>query len=140
MGNELFEGAHRGALRREWRQLITVGEQPFELECRVSGVVFGPAGSEGFAGPRQRHWIDGKEHQQVIRAQSGDHGTVVQREADGKRLAVEPRAEHAAPCVDGLGRVLKDEGLSFCRASGLEADIMVGIGPVDANNGSTCVV
>jgi hypothetical protein len=139
MGNALFEGAHRGALRREWRQRITVGEPQCERECSVRGVVFGPAGREGFAVPRQRQWIDGKEHQKVILAQSGAKGTFVQLEAEGKRLAVAPRAEPADPCVDGLGRGLKHEGRSFGRASGLEADSRFGLGPVDANKGSKCV-
>ena len=91
--DELCEGAHRGALRLERLQLVAMGEQQFELECGIGGVVFGPAGGEGFAIPRQRQGIDGKEHQKVIRAQGGDNGAFVEFQADGNGLAVEPRAQ-----------------------------------------------
>ena len=64
--DELGEGAHGGALRLERLQLVAMGEQQFELECGVCGVVFGPAGREGFAIPRQRQRIDREEDQKVI--------------------------------------------------------------------------
>jgi len=140
MGDELFEGAHRGALRLAGLQRMAMGEQAFELECSVSGVIFGPAGGEGFAVPGQRNRIDGKEDQQVIRAQGGDTGTCVERKADGHGGAVEPRAQRADPRVDGLGRGFEHEGLAFLRASGLEAAILCGIGPVDPNKGSAFFV
>ena len=130
--DELCEGAHGGALRLERLQRVAMGEQQCELECGVRGVVFGPAGGEGFAIPRQRQRIDREEDQKVIRAQGGDQGPFVEFEADGHGLAVEPRAQRADPRVDGLGRVLELEALTFCGASGLEADIMFGIRPVDA--------
>ena len=61
MGDELFEGAHRGALRLERLQRVAMGAQQCELERSVSGVVLGSAGSEGVAVPGQRKWIEGKE-------------------------------------------------------------------------------
>jgi len=140
MCDELGEGAHRGALRLERLQLIAMGEQECEWEFSVSGVIFGPAGGEGFAVPGQRNRIDGKEDQKVIRAQGGDKGTFVARKADGNGVAVAPRAQRAAPRVDGLGRVFEHEGLAFLSASGLEADIMFDIGPGDTNKGSECFV
>ena len=90
--DELGEGAHRGALRLERLQLVAMGEQQFELECGVRGVVFGPAGCEGFAIPRQRQGVEREENQKVILTQGGDNGAFVEFETDGHGLAVEPRA------------------------------------------------
>jgi hypothetical protein len=131
--DELFESAHGRALRIEWLQLIPMREQQFELQFGVAGIVFSPAGGEGFAIPRQWQRINREEDQKVIRAQGEDQRTFVKFEADSHRLAVEPRTQCGAPRVDSLGRVLKLEALSFCSASRLEASIMFGIRPVDAN-------
>ena len=103
--DELCEGAHRGALRLERLQLVAMGEQQFELEGGVRGIVFGSAGREGFAIPRQRQGIDREEDQKVILAQGGDQGALVEFETDGYGLAVEPRAQRGDPRVDGLGGV-----------------------------------
>ena len=139
MFDELFEGAHGGALRMERLQLVAMGEQQFELECGIGGVIFGPAGREGFAVPRQCQGIDGKEDQKVILAQGEDQGTFVEFEADGHGVAVEPRAQCGDPRVDGLGCVLELQALTFCGARSLEAHIMFGIRPVDTHKGSKCV-
>ncbi len=86
--DELCQGAHRGALRLSGCSLSRWVQQQCELECGIGGVVFGPAGGKGFTIPRQCQRIDGKEHQKVIRAQGGDHGTFVEFEADGDGLAM----------------------------------------------------
>jgi hypothetical protein len=113
-----------------------MGEEPFELEFGVGGVVFGPARGEGFAIPRQCQRIDGKEDQKVVRAQGGDQGPFVAFEADSHGLAVEPRAQRADPRLDGLGRVLEREALACGGARSLETHIMFGIRPVEAHKGS----
>ena len=125
----------RGALRLERLQRSAMGEQECELEGSVRGGIFGPAGGEGCAVPGQRHRMDGKKDQKVILAHGGDKGPCVARKADGNGGAGEPRAQRAAPRVDGLGGVCAPEGLAFLSASGLEADSMCGIGPVDPNKG-----
>jgi hypothetical protein len=117
--DELGEGAHGRTLRLERRPRVARGEEQCELEGSVRGVVCGPAGGAGFAVPGHRHRIAGKEPQEVILAQGGDHGPFVALAADSHRLAVEARAEHPAPRVAGLGRVRKPAGLTFLRASSL---------------------
>src|SRR5713101_1755602 len=133
--DEWCQGAHRGALGLERRQLIAMGQQQCELECGICGGVFGPAGGKGFAIPCQCQRIDGKEPQKVIRAQGGDNGTFVELEADRNGVAIEPRAQRADPRVDGLERVCEDAVLSFGGACGLQADIMFAIGPVETDEG-----
>ena len=140
MCDELFEGAHGRALRMEWLQLIPMREQQFELQFSVAGIVFSPTRGEGFAVPRQGQRINREEDQKVILAQGEDQRTFVQFEADSHGLTVKTRTQCGGPRVDSLGRVLKLEALSFCSASRLEASIMFGICPVDANKSRTCVV
>ena len=84
--DELCEGAHRGTLRLERLQRVAMGAQQCELECRVCGVICGPAGREGFARPRQRQGMDREEDQKVIRAQGGDQGAFVECETRWPRV------------------------------------------------------
>ena len=133
--DELGEGAHRGALWIERLQLVALGEQQCELERGVRGVVFGSAGREGFAIPRQRQGMDRAEDQKVIRAQGRAQGALVECETEGYGLAVAPHAQRGAPRVDGLGGVLALAVVTFCGASHLAAPIMFGISPVDPNKG-----
>ncbi len=138
--DELFEGAHGRTLRLERLQLIAMGEEQFELEFGIRGVVFGPAGRKGFTIPRQCQRIDREEDQKVILAQGGDQGTFGEFEADGNGLTAEPRAQRSDPRLNGLGGVIELKALTFCGASSLETNIMFGICPVDPNKGSKCVV
>jgi hypothetical protein len=138
--DELCAGAHRGALRLEGPQRVTLGKQQFALECSGCGGVFGATRRAGVAIPGQRQGMEGKEDQKVIRAQGGDKRPFVACEADGKRLARAPRAAPADPRVDGLGRVLQHAGRALRRARGLKADSMLGIGPVDPKKGRKVVV
>ena len=138
--DELFQGAHRGALRIERLQRVAMGKPQCEREGGICGVVLGPTRCEGFARPRQRQRIDGEEGQKVLLSHGGDQGPLVACEADGKGWAVEPRAQRADPRVDSLGRVREDKVLSFRGASRLQADIMFAIGPVDTDEGSKFLV
>jgi hypothetical protein len=140
VGDELCERPHRGALRREGEQLVARGQQEVELEFGISGIVFGPAGRKGCAIPRPHERLDGEEDEKVILAQGGAQGTLVEFEADSKRLAVEPCAPRGAPRVNGLRRGLELKALPFGGASRLETPIMFRIGPVAPNTGSKCVV
>lgn len=138
--DELCEGAHRGALRLERLQRVAMREQPCEMECGIRGVVFGPAGREGFAIPRQGEGINRAEDQKVILAPGGDQGACVEFETDGHGLALAPCAERGDPRVNGLRRVLELAVCTFGRASRLEAHLMFGIRPVDPHKGSKGVV
>ena len=135
MFNELFEGAHGGTLGLKGFELIAMLEQEFKLELGVSGVVLGLAGCEGFAIPRQCQGVDGKEHEEVILSQRRDEGPLIEFEADGNRLPFEPCTQGAHPLVDGVRLVFEDAELAFLGACRLQADIVFGIGPVDADEG-----
>src|SRR5262249_52855392 len=136
MCDKLLEGPPSEAVGIERLELVPMREQQFELQCGVSGIIFRSAGGEGGTIPRNRQRIDRKEPQQVILAQGEDQRPFVEFEAESHRVAVKPCAQRGDPRIDSRGRVLKLEALPFCRASRLEAPIMFGICPVEANNSS----
>jgi hypothetical protein len=133
MFDELFEGTHRGALGLQGRELIAMLEQEFELALGISGVVLGVAGCEGFTVPCERERIDGKEHEAVVLSQRLDNGTLGEFETDGDRLSLEPRAQGTHPRIDSFWRVRKDAELACLGARRLQADIVFGISPIEAD-------
>jgi hypothetical protein len=135
MFHELFKGAHGRTLGLKGAELIAMLEQEFKEEFGVSGVVLGLAGGEGLAIPREGEWVNGKEHEAVILPQRGDDGAFVEFETDGNGLCLESRAQGAHPLVNGVWLVFEDTELTFLRAGCLQADIVFGISPVDADKG-----
>jgi hypothetical protein len=138
--DELGAGTPRGALRLERRQRVTMGQQQCELEGGSSGVGFGPAGGEGCAIARQHQRMEGEEDAKVILAQGRDKRPLVTFEAASHGLAVAPRAQRGDPRVNGRGRVLELQALSFGGASRLEAPIRCGISPVDPDKSRKGIV
>jgi hypothetical protein len=137
MGDALCEGAHGGAWRLEWRQLLPMRAPHCALQGGVAGIIFGPARGEGFTLPRQCQRSDRAEDQKVILAQGKDPRPFVKCEAERHGWAVQPRTPCGAPRIDRLGRVLQLEARSFCRASRLEASSLLGIRPGDPTKGRT---
>jgi hypothetical protein len=119
MFDEVLEGTHVGALGVEGVEFVAMREQKLTLEFGVRGVVLGVAGGEGLTVSREGTGIDGKEHEEVILAQGGAKRALIKFEADGDWLALEPLAQGANPCIDGVCRVLGDGVLAFVRAGGL---------------------
>ena len=140
VGDELGEGAHRGALRLERLQRVALGTQPCARACGIRGVVCGPAGRAGFALPRQGQGSERAEDQHVLRAQGGDHGAFGACETHGHGWAMAPRAQRGAPRVDGRGCVRELEACTCCGASRLEAHIRGGSRPVETNKSRPCFV
>jgi hypothetical protein len=87
-------------------QLIAVGEQEFELEFGISGVILRVAGGEGLAVPGEGEGIDREQDEELVLAQRGDKGPLVEFQAHGDRLASKALAKGADPLVDGFGSVV----------------------------------
>ena len=113
-------------------------EEQLDLEFRVGRVIFGPARGTRLAVLGHGEWIDGKEHEGLILAQCGDKGPFMQLQAHSNGLSVEPRAQGLDPRVDRFRAVLEHQKLSSLSASGLEADSVCGVSPVEAKKGRTC--
>jgi hypothetical protein len=117
--DELFQGAHGGALRCEGLQLVAVGAQQFELQCGVGGVILRAAGGKRFTVPCEGQGGDGKEHEAGVLAPGKDDGALVEFEAAGDRFSLESLVEGSHPCINGFWRVFKAEVLSVLRARSL---------------------
>ena len=131
----LRSGAHRRAVGGERRALVAVCEQQLDLERGIGGVIFGMARGKRFAVLRQGERMDGKEHEEIIGAQRGHDGPFLECQAHRDGLSVAARAQGLAPRIDRLGAVCEHEKLPSLSASSLEAHIVCGIRPVEANKG-----
>jgi hypothetical protein len=117
--DEWRSGAPRGALGGQRGERVAVFEEAFDLELGIGGVVFGPAGGQRFTVLRQGARMDGEAHEEIIWAQGGDNGPVIQLKTPSNGLSVEPRAQGLDPRVDRFRAVLEHQQLSSLRASGL---------------------
>jgi hypothetical protein len=135
MFDELSEGTYRGALGVKGFKFVAMRAQELTLEFGVSSVVVSVPGRGGYPVPGEGEGVDGKEYKEGILAQRGDDGAFVELETDGHGLPLEPRAHGAPPRIDGVWLVFEDAEFTFLGASCLQADIMCGISPVDADEG-----
>ena len=94
-------------------------EEQFDLEFRIGGVVFGPAGGKCFAVLGHSQRIDRKEHEELILTQRRHDGAFIEFEAHSDRLSMESRAQALDPRVDRFGAVFEDEKLPSLSAGGL---------------------
>ncbi len=117
--DELRQGAHRWALRDKGGEFVTMFEQDLDLEFGIGGVIFGPARGKRFAVLGHGERIDGKEHEAIIVLQRRHNGAFIEFQADGNRLAVEPRAQGADPRVDHFRTVFETQKLPACRTGDL---------------------
>jgi hypothetical protein len=137
--HELIQGAHRGTLRGEHLECITVFEESFALEFRIRGVILGSTGCEGLTVFGHRERVDGEEPQKVMGTSSRNKRTWGQLEADGHRLTAEAGAERTRPGVDRLGRVFHHTEFPGVGASRLQTDRVCGIRPVEADKRRACL-
>ena len=119
MFDELFEGAHRGALGVEGREFVAMLEQERKLPCGVSGIVRGVAGRAGFAVLGQGQRSDGAQDQKCVLTQGIDERAVLEFAAHRHGAAFEPLAYGTCPRIDGLWCVLQHHALPFGVADGV---------------------
>jgi hypothetical protein len=135
MVDELFEGRHRGALGVEGLEFVAMREQELKLEFGISGIVLGVAGREGFAVLGQGPRIDGEQDTKFVLTQSIDERAFIEFEAHGHGASFEALSSGTCPRSDGLWFVLQKHELPVVSADGLSADIVLSLGPIDANEG-----
>jgi len=140
MGDERCEGTPSEAWGLERWELVPMRAQECERQGGGGGILWGSAGSAGCPRARYGQRLDREEPQKVIRAQGKDQRPCVECKAESHGLALKPGPPCRAPRVDGFGRVLALEARTLGGASRLETNIMVGIGPVDPNQGRKGVV
>jgi len=130
-----LERTHRGAWGVEGLEFVAMREQELELQFRVRGVIFRMTGSKGFAVLSQGTRIDGEQHQELVFPEGIDERAFVEFEAHRDRVSCEPLLEGMCPRIDGLWCVFETTELPCVVANGLYAQIVCGIGPIDAHEG-----
>ena len=136
--NEWRHGAPRGAWRAKGGAFVTVFAQEVDLACGIGGGLCGPARGQRFTVRGHGERSDGKKPEAIIVLQRRHHRTFIACQADGKRLAVAPRAPGAAPGVDHCRPVVETQQLPARRAGAWEANIVCGIRPGPAYKGRKC--
>ena len=133
--DEVGEGAHGGAVGLQGCERVTVCEEACDLACGIGGVVFGAARGKRFAVPGHGERIDGKEHEEIILAPCGHDGAFLECQAHRARVSMEARAQSLDPRVDGFRAVCEAQALPPRSASGLSANLVFGIRPIEADTG-----
>jgi len=134
----LRQGAPRWALRDKGGACVTMCAQERDLECGIGGGICGPARGKRFAVRGHGERMDGKAHEAILVVPRRHQGAFMEFQADGKRLAVEPRAQGAAPRVDHFRTVGETQKLPARSTGDVSADSVCGIRPVKAHKGRTC--
>jgi hypothetical protein len=138
--DELCQRTPLRALRLERCQLVAMVEQELELACGVRGIILGAAGGESLAVAREGQGMDGAQDEDLVCAQRGDHGLLVELKASGDGVTAAALAPGTDPGIDRCRGRVEATGLACGGASGWEAERMCGIGPVDADEGSAWLV
>jgi len=112
-----------------------VSAEQCELQFSVGGVVFRAAGGKRCPIPCEGQGVDGKEHEEVIFAQGKDDGAFVALEADGDRFSLASLLQGTYPRLNGFWCMVETAVLSLLGARNLSANIVFGIGPVEADAG-----
>jgi hypothetical protein len=133
--NALRQGAPRGALRDKGGEFVTVLEQAFDLACGSGGGIFGPARGTRCAVLGRGERIDGQEHEESIVLPRSPPGAFIAFQADGKRVAMAPCAQGAAPRVDHCRPGCETHELPARSTGDVSAAIVFGLRPVEAHTG-----
>jgi hypothetical protein len=112
-----------------------VCEEDCALECGLGGGVLRPARGQRCAVRGHGERIDRKEPEAIIGAQRGHARPFREFQAHSDGLSVASCAEGLAPGVHRFRTMFKAQKLPLCGASGLEADSVLRISPVEANQG-----
>ena len=122
----------------ERSQALTVVHQQFKCMLGVGRIVLGAAGLECFAVLRQGRRIDRKEHEEVVLLQRIDQGPLGQLQRDGDGTA-ESLPHRDRPLVDRIDLVFDARELASLAVCTLQTDVVLLVGPVDADEGGELV-
>ena len=82
--------------------------------------------------------LTGNSPRHVVCPEGIDERAFVAFEAHRDRASYEPRLEGMCPGLEGFWLVFEMTALPGVVANGLSADIVLGIGPIDAHEGGQC--
>ena len=119
-----------GCQGRSWSRCL---RQQVQQEGGIGGVVFGPAGVEGFPIARQRLGIDRVEHQKLVLHQRVDHRAAPLFDGQAHRAAAKPFAELGHPAVQHVRPLLEGERFHRATPGRLELHRVPVIAPVQSD-------
>ena len=138
--NETRQCTHGSALGLEGLELVAVPDEQFELILGIGGVILGMTWCEGLAIFRQRRRIDREQDQEIVLLQCVDERPLGELQAYRHGPTLKALSERASPLLDGVGTMNQDVKLSPLGVGNLQADIVLRIGPIDANERSKFIV
>jgi hypothetical protein len=138
MCDEVRQGAQGGALGAQWGERVAVFEAALDLACGLGGGVFRPARGKRVAILGDGERMDGKAHEALLVTQRRHDGAFMECQAYSDGWSMEARAEGVAPGVTFFRAMCKAQQRTVCSASGLEADIVFRLSPVEAKKSRQC--
>ena len=109
--------------------------QELQQELGIDGIILAAAGIKGFAVVRQRLGRNGIKPEKFVVHQGIKQRAARLFQGDGDGAAGETAAQLGDPSVQGLRFLLHHQVLDLGRAGRLQADIVLLIGPVQADPG-----
>jgi hypothetical protein len=128
------QGSYIGALRLQRPQLLPVMQQQLEGDFSIGRVILGAAGDERLAVLGQCGWIHRKQNDERVTLQGMHQWTFGDLQAYRNR-APETAVQASRPPRDRLGSVRQHAKLTLRRASGLQTEIVLSVGPVNPDQG-----
>jgi hypothetical protein len=98
-------------------------------------VVLGTAGGERRAVASEGLGLNGEENEEVVLEQGRNDRSLAELDADGDGSAVKSGAELVGPVTESGWRVTDDGALALGGAGSAKADVVLLVGPVDADQG-----
>ena len=129
------EGAHVVALTAKRRELLRMTAQQLERQRRVGRVVLGAARDEGTTVRGERARIHGEDDEELVLEQRRHDRSLGELEAHGDGATSEAFTELARPGVNDSWTVFEHGSLAIGRTRDLKADVVLAVGPVDADEG-----
>jgi len=133
--DEAAQNTKVGKLGAQRLELVAVAKEEVEGDVSIGGIVLGTAGREGAAVVGESAGVDGEDDEEVMLEKGRDNWPLGQLDADGDGCALKASAERLGPGTDGCGAMLEDGELMRASVRKSEADVVFGVGPVDANEG-----
>jgi len=113
--------------------------QALDLACGSCGGILGPARGKRLAGRGHGERMAGIEPADSIGGQRRHQRAFREFPADGKRGASAPCAQGADPRVEHCRPMCEPQAFPGRSTGDVSADSVVGIRPVEAHQGGTCV-
>jgi hypothetical protein len=137
--DEQLEGARPSVVRPPGLEAVAVVDEQFGLVLGVGRVVFSPARGEGLAVVGEGRGVDRVKDEEVVLEEGEDERAARLLEADGDLAAREAGPEPGGPLLDRLRAVIEDGELAAVRGVLEEAEVVLGVGPVDPDVGGEVV-